>query len=204
MNSLSHNQTSKTVLDLVAAQGILRPADLQGTGIARSALQRLERQGRLVRMGRGLYALAGADLGEGASIAAVGRRVPNGVVCLLSALRFHGMTTENPSEIWLAIDRKDRRPVIAGLSLRVVRFSSALLSVGVETHVIDGVEVRITNQARTVADCFKYRSKVGLDVALAALRSYVQDRKGSADDLWQAAVMCRVANVMRPYLETVS
>ena len=191
-------------LDLVAAKGVLRPADLQGLGIARTVLQRLERQGRLVKLGRGLYALAGAELGESAMLAAASRRVPTGVVCLLSALRLHDMTTENPSEIWLAIDRKARRPVIAGLPLRIVRFSPALLREGTDSQVIDGVEVRVTNPARTVADCFKYRSKIGIDVALAALRSYVRDRKGTADDLWCEAVRCRVANVMRPYLDAVS
>lgn len=198
------NPTTRTVLDLFAAKGVLRPADLQGLGIARTVLQRLVQQGRLTKLGRGLYALAGADLGESANLAAASRRVPGVVVCLLSALRFHDMTTENPSEIWLAIDRKARRPLIAGIPLRIVRFSAALLREGTELHVIDGVDVRVTNPARTVADCFKYRSKIGIDVALAALQSYVRDRKGTADDLWRAAVHCRVANVMRPYLESVS
>lgn len=204
MTTHRDKSTTKTVLDLVAARGVLRPTDLQGLGVARSALQRLEQQGRLVKLGRGLYALAGADLSESASLAAASRRVPDGVVCLLSALRFHDMTTENPSEIWLAIDRKARRPVIAGLPLRVVRFSPVLLHTGTEAHVIDGVEVRVTSPARTVADCFKYRGKIGIDVALAALQSYVRDHKGTADDLWREAVNCRVANVMRPYLEAVS
>ena len=198
------NPTTRTVLDLVAAKGVLRPADLQGLGIARTVLQRLEQHGRLTKLGRGLYALAGADLGESANLAAAARRVPGVVVCLLSALRFHDMTTENPSEIWLAIDRKARRPLIAGIPLRIVRFSAALLREGTELHVIDGVDVRVTNPARTVADCFKYRSKIGIDVALAALQCYVRDRKGTADDLWREAVNCRVANVMRPYLESVS
>lgn len=198
------NPTTKTVLDLVAAKGVLRPADLQSLGIARTALQRLELQGRLARLGRGLYALAGAELGESATLAAASRRVPDGVVCLLSALRFHDMTTENPSEIWLAIDRKARRPVIGGLPLRVVRFSPALLRGGTETHVIDAVGVRVTSPARTVADCFKYRSKIGIDVALAALRSYVRDRKGTADHLWREAVNCRIFNVMPPYMEVLS
>jgi predicted transcriptional regulator of viral defense system len=196
------NPTTTAVLDLVGAKGVLRPVDLQGLGIARTALQRLERQGRLVRLGRGLYALAGAEMGESAALAAVSRRVPDGIVCLLSALRFHHMTTENPSEIWLAIDRKARRPVIAGLRLRIARFKPALLREGIEFHRIDGVEVQVTTPARTVADCFKYRAKIGMDVALAALQSYVWDRKGTADDLWREAVNCRVANVMRPYLES--
>jgi predicted transcriptional regulator of viral defense system len=161
-------------------------------------------QSQLVKLGRGLYGLAGSGLGESATLAAAARRVPAGVVCLLSALRFHNMTTENPSEIWLAIDRKARRPVVAGLPLRIVRFSRALLREGTESHLIDGVEVRVTSPARTVADCFKYRNKIGIEVALAALQSYVRERKGTTDNLWREAVRCRVANVMRPYLEAVS
>ena len=204
MTTPPDNPTSQTVLALAAARGILRPSDLAGTGIARATLQRLVQTGALVRLGRGLYALADADPSEHTSLAAVARKVPHGVVCLLSALRFHGMTTENPFQVWLAIDRKARLPASSGTQLRIVRFAPHLLQQGVKPHDIDGVTVRITTPARTVADCFRYRAKIGLDVALAALRSYMRDGKGTMDELWQAALDCRVANVMRPYLEAMS
>lgn len=123
MTTPPDNPASQTVLALAAARGILRPADLAGTGIAPVTLQRLVRTGALVRLGRGLYVLADADQGEHTSLAAVARRVPQGVVCLLSALRFHGMTTENPFQVWLAIDRKARRPATSGTQLRIVRFA---------------------------------------------------------------------------------
>ena len=204
MHTTADSQTSsQAILDFLAARSVVRSTDLTALGIARTALQRMEKQGKIVRLGRGLYALATADLGERASLAAVARRVPNGVLCLLSALRFHDMTTENPFEIWLAIDRNARSPVIAGLPLRVVRCNTATLGQGVEEHQVVGVTARVTTPARTVADCFKFRSKVGLDVAIAALRDYRHDRKGSQDELWQAAVVDRVARVMRPYMEAV-
>lgn len=203
MTTHRYNLTTQTVLKL-AANGVLRSADLAQVNIARSTLQRMRRQGLLVKLGRGLYAIANANLSDGATLAAVARRVPNCVVCLLSALRFHGMTTQNSAEIWIAIDQAARHPVICGIGLRVVRCLPRLLHADVEPHVVDGVEIQVTNPARTVADCFKHRSKVGLDVALAALQAYVRDRKGSIDDLWRAAVAGRVANVLRPYLEATT
>lgn len=136
-------------------------------------------------------------------LAAASARVPHGVVCLLSALRFHELTTQNPAEIWLAIDRKARAPKAPELPLRIVRFSGAALTEGVETHRIDGVSVRVTSPAKTVADCFKYRRKIGADVALEALRECWRTRRCSVDALWRYAKVCRVTTVMRPYLEAV-
>ncbi len=200
----ARSRHATALLNLIAARGVVRSMDLLELGIPRSTLQRLERHGQVAKLGRGLYALAGAELGQGASLAAVARRVPGSVVCLLSALRFHAMGTENPPEVWLAVDRKARRPAIAGLALRVVRFSATLLTEGTAVHILENVPVRITTPARTVADCFKYRNKLGMDVALAALQSYIGGRMGDLDDLWRQAVLCRVANVMRPYLEAMA
>jgi len=166
-------------------------------------LQQLEHQGLLVKLGRGLYALATGQLGEHVTLAVVSRRVPQGVLCLLSALRFHAMTTESPHEVWLAINRSAHRPVIDGVSLRIVQCRLADYEGHVEHHVVDNVPITVTTPARTVADCFRYRSKVGLDVALAALRAYMVDKKGTIDELWQAATACRVATVLRPYLEAI-
>jgi predicted transcriptional regulator of viral defense system len=137
-------------------------------------------------------------------LAAAGARVPHGVVCLLSALRFHDLTTQNPSEVWLAIDRKARAPDQRELPLRIVRFSGKARLKGIEEHEIDGVKVRIYNPAKTVADCFKYRRKIGTDVALEALHDCWRSKRCTADELWLYAAICRVTNVMRPYLETVA
>ena len=132
------------------------------------------------------------------------KSVPRGIVCLLSALRFHELTTQSPFEVWLALDRKAHRPAGGGVSLHIVRFSGRALTSGVEEYLIEGVKVRIYSPAKTVADCFKYRNKIGLDVALEALRDYWKSRHADADELWKYAKICRVANVMRPYMEALA
>jgi predicted transcriptional regulator of viral defense system len=141
---------------------------------------------------------------ENRTLAEVGKRVPGGVVCLLSALQFHRLTTQAPYEVWLAIDRKAWRPISVELPLRIFRFSGPALSQGIEEHRIEGVPVKVYTPAKTVADCFKYRNKIGLDVALEALRVCWKQRQATMDQLWQAANICRVANVMRPYLESLT
>lgn len=188
-------------LAIIRRAGILRPRDLDRHGIARTYLQRLERQGLLERVGRGLYRLPSADLTEHHSLAAACKAVPHGVVCLISALRFHDLTTQAPHQVWLAIDRRAWRPRQTTPPLRIVRFSGRALTEGVETHEIEGVHVRIYGPAKTVADCFKYRNKIGLDVAIEALRDYRRRHPRGLDELWHFARICRVSNVMRPYLE---
>jgi predicted transcriptional regulator of viral defense system len=138
------------------------------------------------------------------SLASASVRVPGGVICLLSALRFHGLTTQAPSEIWLAIDWKARAPKAGSPVLRVVRMSGEALRAGVEEHKVEGVAVRVFSAAKTVADCFKFRNKIGLDVALEALREYRRAHRGGVDVLWRFARVCRVAEVMRPYLEAMA
>jgi predicted transcriptional regulator of viral defense system len=133
----------------------------------------------------------------------VARRVPRGVVCLLSALLFHRLTTQLPSDVWLALPPKARRPKAAPVSLRLVHVSGKALTAGVEEHEIEKVRVKIYSPAKTVADCFKFRNKVGQDVALEALRECWRERKATMDELWRYAKICRVANVMRPYLESL-
>lgn len=196
--------TADTLLELVRTKGLLRPCDLAPLGIPRVSLTRAVRRGQLVRVGRGLYGLAERPLSAHGSLAEVARRVPKGVVCLLSALRFHGLTTQAPFEVWLAIDNKAAVPRFNYPPLRVVRFSGAALCEGVEEHVVDGVPVRVTSVAKTVADCFKYRNKIGLDVALDALREAWDNARMSSDALWHCAKIDRVANVMRPYLESLA
>jgi predicted transcriptional regulator of viral defense system len=195
---------TQQILEIVGEAGVLRPRDLDAHGIPRIYLSRLCERGLLDRVGRGLYVLPDADVSEHHTLAEAGKRVPHGVVCLLSALRFHGLTTQSPSEVWLAIESKAWRPQVDHPPLRFVRFSERTLEAGVEEHSIEGVLVRIYNPAKTVADCFKYRNKIGLDVALEALRDCRRLRKCSNDELWHYAKICRVANVMRPYMEATA
>jgi predicted transcriptional regulator of viral defense system len=192
------------ILDLAAERGLIRPRDLTERGLPTVALTRLVRQGRLQRVGRGLYALPDRPVSEHNALAEVARKHPQAIVCLLSALRFHDLTTQSPFEVWLAIPNKARAPKMDYPPLRIVRFSGVALTRGVEDHVIDGVPVRVTSVARTVADCFKFRNKIGLDVALEALQEAWRAKRVSMDELWRYATLCRVANVMRPYLESLS
>lgn len=192
------------VLELAREAGVLRPRDLDPLGIPRTCLSRLHQAGLLERIGRGLYVLSSADATEHRTLAEAAKRVPNGVICLLSALRFHELTTQAPFEVWVAIGEKAWRPRIDYPRLRVVRFSRTAVIEGVEVHKLEGVPVRMFNPAKTVTDCFKYRNKIGLDVAIQALRGCWRARRCTMDDLWHYAEVCRVQNVMRPYLESLA
>lgn len=195
--------TTDRLLALVRRLGVVRPRDLAGQDVPRTALAKLVADGVLDRPSRGVYVLADAEVTEHHDLAQVGKRVPNGIVCLLSALRFHRLTTQAPHEVWLGIDRKARLPKIDHPPVRVVRFAGAGLTAGVENHTVEGVRVRVTSPARTVADCFAYRATVGLDVALEALRECLRERRATVDELYRAAQGRRMANVMRPYLEAL-
>jgi predicted transcriptional regulator of viral defense system len=192
------------IVELTKLAGILRPRDLDAHGIARQYLRVAEKSGLIVRSARGIYIPANAAVTEFHTFAEVAKRVPKGVICLLSALRFHDVGTQNPSQIWLAIGEKDRRPSFDHPRIQIARFSKPSLEFGQETHEIEGVPVRVFSVAKTVADCFKYRNKIGLDVAIEALRECLGSRRASVVDLWQAAKICRVANVMKPYIEALT
>ena len=194
------NQT----MELVRRAGVLRARDLDQHGIPRQYLRILEQAGKVQRVGRGLYMLANAEATEHHTIAQACKRVPQGVICLLTALRMHNLTTQLPHEIWMAIDRKSWRPVEDDIPLRIVRFSGTALSTGIERRRIEGVEVQVYGPAKTVADCFKYRNKIGLDVAMEALRDCWRQKKATMDELWKAAQVCRVAAVMQPYMESLT
>jgi predicted transcriptional regulator of viral defense system len=187
----------------IARRGVLGPRDVAG-GISRTALARLVEKGQLERVGRGLYVPANAKTTEHHTLVEAAKRIPHGVVCLLSALRFHEPGTQNPHEVWLAIDVKARKPKVDWPPIRIVRFSGEALQFGIEEHKLEGLSVRITSREKTVADCFKYRNKIGLDVALEALRDYLRARSRSVDALTKAAAVSRVTNVMRPYLEALA
>lgn len=188
----------------LAQKGPVRARDLDERAIPRTYLARLCERGLLEHVDRGLYRLADGSATELSSLADVAKRVPHATICLLSALQVHGLTTELPHAVWLMIDRHARAPKLGYPKLEVVRASGAALEHGVDTRVIEGVKVRITTPAKTVADCFRFRRHVGLEVALAALREYLRKRRGSIDALVEAARADRIYTIMRPYLEALA
>lgn len=192
------------VLRLAQARKLLRARDVTQLGLPTIALTRLVQAGKLERVARGLYGLPGAEISEHRSLAEVSARVPKGVVCLLSALRVHEIGTQAPFEVWVAIPQHMVTPRLDQPAIRVVRMSDAALADGVERRNIDGVKVPVFNAARTVVDCFRFRNKIGLDVALEALRDGWRQRKFTMNDLWHHATRGRVANVMRPYIEAIT
>ena len=194
----------RQIRSLLRRAGTARSRDLVAAGITRSQLSRMVAAGQVVRVSRGLYALADYQSGEHGALVTVAKRAPGVVFCLLTALRMHELTTQAPFEVWIAIGNKDHPPRLDYPPLRTVRFSAAALAAGVETRRVDGVHVNVTSVAKTVADCFKFRNKIGLDVALEALREARRAKKASADELWRYARINRVTNVMRPYLEAVA
>lgn len=191
------------ILDLVRELGIVRGKDLEDRGVSRRYLSRLADKGALERISRGLYAVPDSEVTEHQSLAEIAKLYPNVVVCLLSALQFHELTTQMPRQVWIAVDVDARVPAKSPVRVRVVRFSGGALTEGVETHMVGSVPVRVYSVAKTVADCFKYRNKIGTDVAVEALRESVRDRRVTPDDLMRYAKTCRVEKVMRPYLEAL-
>lgn len=191
------------VISLTQQHGLIRPRDLDALGIPHVALARLVKLGKLTRVGRGLYANPDRQISEHGALAEVARKYPQTVICLLSALRVHNLTTQAPFEVWVGITNKARAPSIDYPPLRIVRISDSSLMDGVEEHVIDGVTVRVTSIAKTITDCFKFRNKIGLDVALEALHEAWGEKRVTMDELWHYATQCRVANVMRPYMESL-
>ncbi len=192
------------VLRLARARTLLRARDVAQHGLPTVALTRLVQAGKLQRVARGLYGLPGAEISEHRSLAEVSARVPKGVVCLLSALRVHEIGTQAPHEVWIAIPPHMTSPRVDQPAIRVVRMSDAALTDGIDHLKIDGVNVPVFTAARTVVDCFRFRNKIGLDVALEALRDGWSQRKFTLDDLWRHATRGRVANVMRPYIEAIT
>ena len=206
-NKLQQNKAMSTshdrILHLAAQRGLIRPRDLAEHGLPSVALTRLVRQGLLVREARGLYALPQRSTSEHGLLAGVAHKHPHVIVCLLSALRIHNLTTQSPFEIWLAIPNKARAPKIEYPPIRIVRFSGVALTAGIEEHQVDDINVQVTNAARTVADCFKFRNKIGIDVAIEALQEAWREKRVCMDDLWHYAKILRVNNVMRPYMESL-
>ncbi len=192
-------------LEVARRQGIARGRDFDAAGVPRVYLQRLRDEGVLQQVGRGLYKLANAKVASATSLAEAARIQPKGVIGLLSALQFHNLTTQTPHAVWMLLGPKDWAPTNPSVSLKIVRASGEALRAGIETHQVDGVSVPITSPAKTVADCFKHRNKIGLDVAIEALRDLIKSRKGRAglNELWRYAEIDRVQTVMRPYIEAM-
>ncbi|MGO8371112.1 type IV toxin-antitoxin system AbiEi family antitoxin domain-containing protein [Rhizobium ruizarguesonis] len=188
-------------LDLLKARGMLRLKDFVAEGIGPETLARLVREEAVVRPARGLYQLPDTQAETAHALAEAAVLVPKGVVCLTSALQYHELTLQMPSAVWMAIDRTAWRPKIDYPPIKFVRFKGSALTEGVERHRIEGVEVPITNPARSIVDCFRYRAKVGLDVAMEGLREGLRRRKTTSDDLWTYAKEARIWSIMRPYVE---
>jgi predicted transcriptional regulator of viral defense system len=178
-------------------------SEAEERGDSRHEIYRRHRLGELKRIDRGIYAPRDAEPTEHRDLAVAAARAPVAVVCLLSALRFHGLTTQDPYAIWLAIAGKARPPVLESLAVDVAYMSPRALEEGVEEHTVEGVRVRVFSPAKTVADCFKYRHRVGLDVAVEALRDYRHSARYEAEALWHYAGVCRVRTVIRPYAEAI-
>ncbi|MFN3653529.1 MAG: type IV toxin-antitoxin system AbiEi family antitoxin domain-containing protein [Armatimonadota bacterium] len=195
---------SEELIELARRAGVVRARDLAASGIPRSYLRRLCDQGLLIRTGRGIYVPAEGHFSEHHSLAEACKRVPHGVVCLSSALRFHELTTQDPWDVWLMIESRARVPSVDHPPLRIFRSSGRSFTAGVEEHLIEGVPVRIYCLPKTIADCFKFRNKIGLDVALEALRECLRSRRCSRDELHEFARINRVERVMQPYLEALS
>jgi predicted transcriptional regulator of viral defense system len=184
--------------------GVFRTNELEALGISRSTVQRMVERGEAEQLSHGLYRLVGGEITEHIGLVAVQKKIPGGIICLLSALQFHGIGTQLPREVWVAIDRKARRPREPGFPIHVVRFSGANTQYGVDVHELLGVPVRITSIARTVVDCFRYRNKVGIDVPLEALKDVLGRRLASRDEILRTAEVCRARTVLHPYLEAMS
>lgn len=191
-------------LRLIEKKGIARPRELEAQGVSRTLLSRLVKEELVLRQARGIYVAVRHAPSEVHTLAQVAKRVPEAVFCLLTARRFHDLTTQSPAEVWIALPEKARRPRLDYPRLRVARFSGLALSEGVEERRAEGVVIRVYSAAKTVADCFKYRNKVGIDVAVEALRDFSRKHRGGANELARFARICRVSRVMQPYLDAIA
>jgi predicted transcriptional regulator of viral defense system len=194
----------KTLSEVFDGATVLRSKDLESRGLARSSIRVAASAGALDRVGRGLYALRGAEVSEHHSLVQVARRVPKAAICLLSALRFHDLTSQNPHEVWIAIGPKDRMPQVDHPPVRVVRFGAGHFTVGLEAHEVEGTRLQVYSVARTLVDLFRYRHKIGIDVALEALKEAWREQRFTLPEINRIAGRCRMSKVMKPYLESLA
>lgn len=194
---------SERILQLVQKLGVLRPRDLVPYGIQAEYLRRLCDRGQLQKLGRGSYVAAGSRLTPELVLAIVARAVPNGVICLESALAVHGLAEFDMDEISVAIERRAAKPRVDFPDIRVARLGGAAFTEGVETHVLENVKVHIYSLEKTLADLFKFRNKIGPHIAVDALRSALTERDVNLRKLWHYARLCRVERVMKPYVDAL-
>ena len=195
---------TQRVLGLASQKGLLRASDLDAIDAPRVVLTRLTAAGLLEKIGRGLYRLPDSQGSEHESLVTVATKVPQAVFCLLTALQFHELTTQLPRQVWIAMPRGSHAPRFDYPPIKMVQFTGDAYTAGVEEVERDGAKLRVYGVAKTVADCFKHRNKIGVDVALEALKDALSQGRASFDDLWRSAKVCRVANVMRPYMDAVA
>lgn len=200
---MKKGQNTEKILKYAQKHGIIRVQDVVREGIHPEYLRRLCMNGMLMKIGRGMYVPADSEMSPNIGLAQVAKRIPHGIICLLSALQFHDIGTQSPFEVWIAVDGKAAQPRIEYPPVRIVRSSGQALSEGVENHSIEGTTVRIYSIPKTIADCFKFRNKIGLEIALEALKDCRQRKLCTNDQLWEYAKICRVTNVMKPYLEAL-
>ncbi len=202
-NSLMASEKLEKVLKLADEKGILRPKEVEQKGLPRQYIYRLVDKGKLEKVGRGLYKIPEKDFPVYESLIETCKKIPKGVICLLSALQYHGMTTQLPDRVWIAIENKSWKPRV-DLPVKIVWMSGDSFEKGIEEHDMNGVPAKIYNSAKTVADCFKFRNKIGLDVAIDSLKEYREEKKGTMDEVWKFAKINRVQTVIRPYMEAIS
>lgn len=203
MTNISDRSKKDLVIEYAKKRAIIRPSDLAKQGLPKDYLYQLAKDKTLKRIGRGLYQWSGYNPGSNQSLLEAIKQAPNTVVSLLSALNFHNITSQNPYEVWLAIDRKAWRPHVAYPPVRYVSMSLGLMEEGIEKHTIDGIELKVFSVARTIVDCFKYRNKIGLEVALVALKEAWLEKRFTMEELAHYSDLCRVRRVMQPYLESL-
>lgn len=192
------------VLEVARNKKVFRAGDVEmKANDTHKYIERLVAEGLLERVSYGLYSLAESSFTEARNLLEIAVKVPTGIICLLSALRFHDLTTQNPFEIWLAIERGTRRPKVETVQTRIFRFAPGVYHAGIETHITEGVEVKVYSAAKTVADCFYYQKTVGLDVALEALQDAWRTRKATMDELYHFSQIRNIKGVMLPYLNTL-
>ncbi|HFD2382553.1 TPA: type IV toxin-antitoxin system AbiEi family antitoxin domain-containing protein [Legionella pneumophila] len=205
-----HNLSMKTkdsykqkVLQMASKTGIVRMSDLTEMGITRATISRLVSENKLEKLASGLYCLSETELSEKESLVIIASRVPQAVFCLLTALQIHDLTTQLPRKVWIAMPKGSHAPKMDYPPLKMVQYSDEAFSEGIEIIESDNIKLRVYNRAKTIADCFKHRNKIGIDVAIEALKEAYSKNKVTVDELWHYAKICRVANVMRPYIETI-
>lgn len=202
---MAQTRTQREIVrDLLAARGIMRLAELKDAGVTAATVSRMQKDGEVVRLARGLYQLPDAELDSNHNLAEAAKRFPKGVICLVSALTFHETTDQLPRKVWMAIGRNDWTPKPSDMSIRVLRFADDLLKEDVEMHVIEGVPVRVFGVAKTIADCFRHRGKIGLNVAIEGLQEALRQRKATPAEIARAADKGGVGTVIRPYLEALT